>query len=333
MSQPAIMSDVASDLDCGHPASGRIRTGTRFGIAGAVALIAVMFSSAVMVGAGQAVVITEFGAPTRVLTAPGLAWKLPAPLAAEVPVDLRLRTTSGGLQDVGTKDGLRVLVQAYVAWSVPAKPDRIRQYLRAGGNNPDEVARQLRSLLGSALQVTASDFALSDLVNTDPGRVRLDRFENELAAMLRRQALDIYGVSIGQVGVERLSLPAETLSATVARMRAERETVAAERTAEGLREAAAIRSDALRDSRIIAAKAGADAAGIEAAAREQAAAIYAASYTRDPGLYTTLRSLDTVGGVIGHNTRLILRTDTPPFNVLVDPAAGAPPAPAPAAAR
>ena len=298
----------------------RLRSVMRFAVAGAVMLIAIGFSCVVMVGAGQAVVVTEFGAPIRVLTEPGLAWKLPAPIEAVIPVDLRLRTTSGGLQDVGTKDGLRILVQAYVAWAVPAAPDRIRQYLRAGGRNPDEVARQLRSLLGSALQVTASDFTLADLVNTDPAKVRLAAFEAELAAVVQRQALDIYGVRMGQVGVERLSLPAETLAATVARMRAERETVAAERTATGLREAAAIRSDALRDARILTAKARADAADIEARAREKAAAIYAASYTRDPQLYTTLRSLDAVGAVVNHNTRLILRTDQPPFDVLVNQA-------------
>ena len=39
-----------------------------------------------------------------------------------IPIDLRLRTTSTGLQDVGTRDGLRVLVQAYVAWQVPGDP-------------------------------------------------------------------------------------------------------------------------------------------------------------------------------------------------------------------
>ena len=32
-----------------------------------------------------------------------------------VRVDLRLRTTSSGLHDVGIRDGLRILVQVYVA--------------------------------------------------------------------------------------------------------------------------------------------------------------------------------------------------------------------------
>jgi modulator of FtsH protease HflC len=301
----------------------------RFTFAAAILAGAVVASSQVMVAAGQAVVVTRFGDPLRVLTHPGLAWKLPAPIESTLDVDLRLRTTSSGLQDVGTRDGLRVLVQAFLAWRVPADPAHIRQFIRAAGNDPDEAARQLRSFVGSALQITASNFDLADLVNTDPSKVRLAAFEQQLKQTVAQQALDIYGVDIQQVGVERLSLPSETLAATVARMRAERETVAAERTAEGLRAAAAIRSDAARDARITIAKAKADAAAIEAQSRQKAAGIYASSYALDPQLYTLLRSLDTVGEVVGPHTRLILRTDAAPFNVLVQGPPGADPNTAP----
>ncbi len=121
------------------------------GLLGCAALAA----SAVMVSAGQAVVVTAFGDPVRMLTELGLAWKIPAPVETTVPVDLRLRTTSTGLQDVGTRDGLRVLVQAYVAWQVPADGEQVRKFVRAVRNDPDEAARQLRSFVGSALQVTA----------------------------------------------------------------------------------------------------------------------------------------------------------------------------------
>jgi membrane protease subunit HflC len=296
---------------------GPLRRAVRFVLAGLIVGGAALASAQVMVPAGQALVVTRFGDPLRVLTQPGLAWKLPAPLESTIPVDLRLRTTSSGLQDVGTRDGLRILVQAYLAWRVPADPARIRQFMRAAGNDPDEAARQLRSFVGSALQITASNFDLADLVNTDPAKVRPAAFEQQLRQTVAQQVLDIYGVDIQQVGVERLSLPSETLAATVARMRAERETVAAERTAEGLRAAGEIRSDAARDARITVAKAKAEAAEIEARSRQQAAGIYAASYARDPQLYMLLRSLDTVGAVVGPRTRLILRTDAAPFDVLV----------------
>jgi len=310
------------------PAARRLRIGLRFVLAGLIVVAAGFAASSVMVPAGQATVITRFGDLSRVLTQPGLAWKLPAPLEGVVPVDLRLRTTSTGLQDVGTKDGLRILVQAYVAWQVPDDPARIRQFLRAVRNDPDEAARQLRSLIGSALQVTASSFELADLVDTDPARQNLPGFEARLRDQVAAQALDVYGVRIAQVGIERLSLPDATLAATVSRMRAERETVAAARTAEGLRAAAELRSEAARDSRITLARSRTEAADIEAASRQEAAAIQARAYQADPDLYALLRSMDTLGNVVGPNTRMILRTDAAPFNVLIQGPAGLPAAPA-----
>ena len=295
----------------------------RIGVAGLILLAAVAAACIVMVPAGEAGVITRFGNPTRVVTQPGLAWKLPAPFESTIPIDLRLRTTSTGLQDVGTRDGLRVLVQAYVAWQVPSDPPRVRQFLRSVRNQPDEAARQLRSYVSAALHIVSSNFDLTDLVNIDPKKVRLDAFEEQLRDQIAPRMLEVYGIDIRQVGVERMTLPDETLAATVARMRADRETVAAERTAEGLRQAAAIRADADRDARKVVAQAREQAAHTEADAQQAAARIYGKAYQADPGLYTTLRSLDAIDQVIGRNTSVILRTDAAPFRVLVDGPAGA----------
>jgi membrane protease subunit HflC len=299
------------------PQGGPWRMILRLLVASLVLAGAVLAASATMVAAGTAVVITEFGKPVRVLTEPGLAWKIPAPIESAIPVDLRLRTTSSGIQDVGTRDGLRILIQAFVAWQVPDDPADIQQFVRAVRNDPDEAARQLRSFAGSALQVTASSFLLADLVNTDPRRVMLGAFEARLRTQLEAPLRRTYGMVVRLVGIERLSLPETTLAATVARMRSERETVAAERTAEGQREAAQIRAEAGRDSRILVADAQTQAAQIEAASRKQAAEIQAKAYSADPQLYTMLRSLDTLSNMVGPNTRLVLRTDAAPFNVLV----------------
>ena len=315
------MSDMTADGFAVPAAPGRHRTlrlALRCVAAVLVLAAAAAASALVIVPPGEAVVITRFGDPVRVLTQPGTAWKIPAPIESAVPVDLRLRTTSSGLQDVGTKEGLRILMQTYVAWQVADDPADVRQFLRAARNDPNELAGQLRSFMGSALQVIASNYALADLVNTDPKQDRLAALEHDLQTSIAGQVLAIYGVRVAQVGTERLSLPAETLAATVARMRAERETVAAERTAEGLRVAAQIRSDAQRDARITAAQAQLQAAQIEAQARQKAAAIEAQAYDLDPSLYTLERSLATLGTVVGPRTRLVLRTDAAPFNVLVD---------------
>jgi membrane protease subunit HflC len=313
-----------SGLDIAHrhhhgavAAASPTRLVLRFVMACLVLAAAGLAASAIMVSAGTAVVVTQFGRPVRIVIEPGLAWKWPAPIQTTIPVDLRLRTTGSGLADVGTRDGLRILVQAFAAWQVPNDPAAIERYVRAVRGDPDEAARQLRSFIASALQVSASGFGLAELVNTDPSRVRLADFEARLTVQLQAQMRATYGIDVRQVGIERLSLPETTLAATVARMRSERETVAAQRTAEGLREAAQIRADASRDSRIMVADAQTQAATIEAESKRQAAEIQARAYSGDPQLYMMLRSLDTLSSMIGPNTRLVLRTDAAPFNVLV----------------
>jgi membrane protease subunit HflC len=301
---------------------GKRRFVLRVALALVCVLIAAAAASLVEVRSGEATLITRFGEPVRVLIRPGLAWRLPAPIEAALPVDLRLHTTSSGLQDVGTKDGLRIIVEAYAGWQVSATPEDIARFVRAVKNEPDEAARQIRSLLGSALQTTAAHYELASLVNTDASKVRLGEFEDELRRQLDEQFRKAYGVRIVQTGIERLTLPAATLAATVERMRAERETVAAERTASGKQMAAQIRSDAERDARILVADASVKAAAIEAQSREEAAAVYGRSYAGNPQLYTMLRSLDTLSSVVGANTNLILRTDAAPFRVLVEGPAG-----------
>jgi len=293
-------------------------TSRRFLIAVGIVAALALSACLVTVNPGEAVVITRLGDPVRVITHPGMALKLPEPLESTVRVDLRLQTTPSGLHDVGTRDGLRILVQAYVAWQVPGDSDHIRQFLRAVSNRPAVAAEQLRSFTGSALEIVASRFALSDLVNTQPSHIKLSLFENSLRQQIDRQALQVYGITVRQVGLERLSLPTQTLEATIERMKAERDTVAAERSGEGERAAAQIQSDANRDSRILIAQANVDAADMEANSRITAAGIYKQAYSSDPQLYTLLRSLDSLDAMIGPNTRLILRTDAAPFRILVD---------------
>lgn len=303
------------------PARARRGRVIRIGVAAAVLALAAVSAASVVVPAGQSIVIAQFGDPVRVITAPGLAWKWPAPIQSAIPVETRVHTSSTGMADVGTRDGLRVLVEAYAVWEVPPEPAAIRLFLQAVRNDPDEAARQLRSLVGSALQVTASGFDLADLVNTDRSRLRLSTFEDRLRAQVEAPLRTTYGIRLRSIGIERLSLPEATLVATVNRMRAERETVAAARTAEGARQAAEIRAEATRDARLMQANARTEAAEIEATSRSEAATIYARAYAGDPQLYLTIRSLDALTAVVNANTRILLRTDALPFSALIAPPA------------
>lgn len=281
-------------------------------------LVIVAAACLVQVPAGTALVVMRFGDPVRVLTEPGLALRWPLPFETTMAVDLRTRSTSSGLQDVGTRDGLRVIAESHAIWNVPATPDEILRFVRAVRNEPNLAAEQIRTFLGSSLETAASSYDLSDLINADGKKLRIDELENRIGHDIERKLRDTYGVAVVSIGLERLTLPAVTLNATVDRMRAERETIATERTAEGKRKAVEIRSAADRDARILKAEAETRAAEIEARSQVEAAEIYGQAYRQAPELYTLLRSLDTLGKVVNENTRLVLRTDAAPFRALVE---------------
>lgn len=303
----------------GHGHSGPAAPGARwrYAAAGVLVILACGAATTQLVRAGSAAVITRFGDPVRVITEPGLAWKMPAPIERAVEVDLRLHTTASGIHGVLTKDGLSVVVQAWVAWKVPGKDESIRHFLRAVQNRPDYAANQLRTFLGSSLETVTSRFALAQLLNTDATQVQLDAYEQALRERLMTQA-DVYGIEIAGVGIERLMLPETTVGATINRMAAERDTVAEEKKANGRRIAGEIRASSERDARIAKAKANEEASTVEATARTEAARIYGAAHHADPQLYTFLRSLDTLDQIVGPTTRLVLRTDAAPFRALVE---------------
>ena len=263
-------------------------------------------------------VITRFGNPARVLLEPGLAWRLPLPFESAIPVDLRLRTTSSGLQDVGTRDGLRIIVQAYVAWQVQGDADNVQRFMRAVRNQPDEAARQLRTFVGSALETTASAYDLADLVNTEASRVRIGDFEARLREQIDHQLLATYGVKVVQVGIERLTLPKVTLGATVdahaRRARDHRHRAYRRGPSPGRGDPFGGGARRPGDP----GRASVKAAEMRRQARVEAARIYGKALRRFAQLYNLLRSLDTLGTIVNGDTRLVLRTDAAPFRVLVD---------------
>ena len=299
-----------------HSGGDRRAYGIRLIIAMMLILLALLAACLQQVRAGSATVITRFGRPDRILLSPGINWRLPLPFEEPIDVDLRIRSTSSGLQDVGTRDGLRIIVQAWAIWKVKPDSEHVLKFIRAVQNQPDEAARQIRTFIGSALETTTSNYTLAELVNTDANRIQLSQMEQQLRSQLQNPLMNSYGIELVQVGIERLTLPAVTLNATVDRMRAEREAIATARTAEGKRQAADIHSTADKNARIIEADATVKAAGITAEAQQAAAEIYGKAYASNPKLYSLLRSLDTLKSIVNKQTQMVLRTDAAPFQAL-----------------
>ncbi len=231
-----------------------------------------------------------------------------------------------------SKDGLSLVVQVYAAWRISSDADAVLRFVRSTGGSADAAAGQLRTLLNSALETVSGRFALADLVNADAGAVRIADYEAAVRARVAAAAGATLGIEVVQIGMERLSLPEQTLQATVARMAEERMVAAQERQAAGRRAASEVTANASREARIAKAAAEQEAAALDAAAKAkaEAAAIYGAAHAADPGLYVYLRSLDVLEATLAGNARLVLSTESAPFQALLTPpsapASHAPPA-------
>src|SRR6202163_4581873 len=220
------------------------------GIVGTLALAAIVFqATAVVVGEGQAVMVTRFGRPLRAATQAGLHWKLPWPIDQASILDMRRRIYETGHTEMLTRDKKNIIARTFVVWRIG---DPLA-FTQAIGNQGGAEAK-LDGLLTNAAIGTLGGHDLSALVSTNPSDLQVDQIESELLASTAPMALRNYGVAIEQIRLERLALPAENVTAVFGQLRAERRQFAAKFEAEGEREASRILSDGALEAARIRAK-------------------------------------------------------------------------------
>ena len=282
------------------------------GIVGTLALAAIVFqATAVVVGEGQAVMVTRFGRPLRAATQAGLHWKLPWPIDQASMLDMRRRIYETGHTEMLTRDKKNVIARTFVVWRIG---DPL-SFTQAIGNQGGAEAK-LDGLLTNAAIGTLGGHDLSALVSTNLSDLQVDQIESELLASAGPLALHSYGVAIEQIRLERIALPEENVTAVFEQMRAERRQFAAKYQAEGQQEASRIQSEAQLEAARISAKGAEEAARIRGESAAQVAKTYADAHRIDPDLYRFTRSLDSMDKLVTGNTSLILRTDSEPFSLL-----------------
>jgi len=281
-------------------------------IVGTLALLAIAFqATGVVVGEGQAVLVTRFGRPLRAATQAGLHWKLPWPIDSAATLDMRRRLYETGLTEMLTRDKKNIIARTFVVWRV-GDPLAFTQSVGAQSG----ADAKLDGLLTNAAISTLGAHDLSALVSTNPSDLQVDQIESELLASTAPMALRSYGVMIEQIRIERLALPEENVSAVFDQMRAERREFAAKYQAEGQKEASQIESEAQLEAARISVKAAEETARIRGESAAQVAKTYSDAHRVDPDLYRFTRSLDSLDKLVTGNTSLILRTDSEPFSLL-----------------
>lgn len=257
----------------------------------------------------------RFGKPIRSCIDPGLYFKAPWPIDTVVRFDNRLMVLEnpapGGpdreylTEDVQSGIGKNVVVTTYTCWRIKRKPEAVLRFLETMGDRPSAEAR-LGDVVNSELGVALGRNDFSALVSTDAKQ----RHWSELIDDVRQKCADrvekAYGIEIADVQIERLNFPEQNRRNVFDRMRAERQTIAAQYRSEGDEKATTIRAQANRQRDEIVAKAVESAERIRGKGDAEAARIYADAYSKDPKFYEFQRTLEAYEKTLTQGTVAIL---------------------------
>lgn len=289
---------------------------TRILIAAVVVTVLGFAMFSFQVASNEAAVLTRFGSPVRTLAEPGLYFKFPWPVDTINRFDARLSFYDTRLSEALTQDKRNVILPMFLAWRI-ADPLKFLQSLGTATAAPTK----LDSLAISTRNALLGRYDFQELVSTDPARLKLDEFEQKLAAAIKPQALSAFGIAVEQVGLKRIALPEANTLYVFERMKAERGQYAAKFRAEGRREAEELRTKADTTRTVLLAEAQKFAEETRGKGEAEAAKIYADAHAQDPQFYQFLRELEVLRKVTKENTTLILDADTTPFNQLKPAAA------------
>ena len=264
-------------------------------------------SSIFIVDETQQVVILQLGKPVKTITEPGFNFKLPFPFQEKIVFDDRLLEYDSPPEAILSKDKKSLIVDNYVRWKIvdPLQFLKTVQAIPTAKSRMDDIVySELRRELGTHDMVeiiTQNREEIMDVVT---------RASNEATLS--------YGISVIDVRIRRVDLPAENEESIYARMEAERKRQANKFRSEGSEEAQKIRAATDRDKTIILADAYKEAERIRGEGDAKAVQVYARSYSSDPKFYEFVRTLDAYKKVVDDKTTLVLPSDSKLFKLLIE---------------
>ena len=248
-----------------------------------------------------------FGEVTAEIKDPGLYFKVPL-FHEIVKYDDRILALDTQPLEVTPADDRRLVVDAFARWRI----SDAKQFRRAVGASGINGARsRLERILNAQLRGVLGGVTSGAVLSAD--RVAL---MNKIRDLSRTEASGL-GVEIIDVRIKRADLPAQNLTATFERMRAERDREAADEIARGNEAAQRVRAQADRTvvETVSEAQKNSDIIrGEDDAARN---AIFADAFGRDPEFFAFYRSLAAYEKSLkGSNSTLVISPDSEFFDFL-----------------
>ncbi len=257
-----------------------------FYIASVLLALAVLASTVFVVDQRQFGVVYSLGQISRVITEPGLHFKMPPPFQNVNHIDKRLLTLDNAdTEPMLTAEKQRMVIDWYVRWRITDPSD----YIRNVGLDERAGAIQLSRVVRNAFQEEINKRTVKELLSVQRDSLMQD-VKNEVQNKVRGNKP--WGIDVVDVRMTRADYVDTITESVYRRMEAERKRVANELRSTGGAEGEKIRADADRQREVIVANAYRDAQKIKGEGDAGAARIYADAFGRDPQFAQFYRSLE-----------------------------------------
>lgn len=276
----------------------------RFALLIALVIAAVvLYASTFVVSQTQSALVLRLGAIRSVVTAPGLYFKLPAPFEQVTLLDNRILDLDLPAQEIIASDQKRLVVDAFTRYRIS---DPLRFYQAV--NNIPRANSQLASIVNGNVRSVLAEASFTAMVRTERTRLM-----NRIRDDVNREAAR-FGMSVVDVRLRRVDLPAANSAAVFQRMQTERQREAAEARALGAQQAQEIKARADRDGTVIVAEAQQRSDVIRGEGEAERNKVFAEAFGKDPEFFSFYRSMQAYEASIKPgDTRMVLTPDSPFF--------------------
>ena len=258
-----------------------------------IILLGLLASTMFLVDQRQFGVAYQRGQIQKVITEPGLNFKLPPPFQNVSYIDKRLLTLdSMDTEPMLTAEKQRVVIDWYVRWRITDP----QAYIRNVGLDENAGAMQLNRVVRNAVQEEINRRTVRELISTRRETLMAD-VKREVTEAVKGDKP--WGIDIVDVRITRADYVESITESVYRRMQAERQRVANELRSTGAAEGEQIRADADRQREVTVANAARDAEKVRGEGDAEATRIYGEAFGKDPQFAEFYRSLDAYKASIG----------------------------------
>ena len=264
-----------------------------------VLLVATAYFSIFIVKEVNQAIVLQFGDPKRIISKPGLNFKIPF-IQNVVFLDKRILNLDTPPEEVIASDQKRLIVDAFARFQIV---DPLKFYISVGN---ERVARsRLSTIINSRIRSVLGTQRLQTLLSEDRTK------QMSLIQEGVNNEAEKFGIKIIDVRIKRADLPQANSDAIFARMQTERNREAKEFRAKGAEMAVTITSTADKEVTVILADAQKKSEIMKGEGDGQRNKIFADAFGQDPQFFAFYRAMQAYEkALIGGETSLVLSPDS-----------------------